>query len=73
MKAKKHVLVIAVTLFDHQLFGCAHCGHEKGKITETAFGTILWECCLCQKVTCMLIDGVTNSTIAFLNEHNEEV
>lgn len=68
--------VIAVTVSDHLFFGCPHCGQKnnnKGVVLVHTEGTSVWQCSsgLCQKITCLLPEGVKESELSFSDKKGD--
>ena len=72
MRPLLYIPVIAVTVFDHYLFGCAHCESKIGVVIASAIGTAVWKCSFCHSATCLLPQNFITSTILFFDQ-NEEI
>ncbi|MFA5051074.1 MAG: hypothetical protein WC499_03095 [Patescibacteria group bacterium] len=59
--------VIAVSASEFGKFGCPHCGYRSGSIRISVGGSAAWKCGSeeCEKICCILADGVTESSFGF--------
>jgi plastocyanin/ribosomal protein L37AE/L43A len=58
--------VIAISITDHEKFGCPSCGYRSGYTPISRGGSALWICGdgRCRRSCCILADDVTSSTIS---------
>jgi hypothetical protein len=60
--------IIAISLYEHYVYGCVVCGCHQGDFDENhTFGTSTWICHNCGSTNCVLGVGFTESSIRFCN------